>query len=114
LTTIYNFFNQYLTPPSVTTGINTSTQNVDMPLVLSPNPATSSIHLIFSQSNTGKVQIELCNQSGMLVYKTEKQYDHIGLQNETIYLDKLNLPQGIYFVKISINGMQGINKFLKK
>ncbi|HEY6914048.1 MAG TPA: hypothetical protein VI413_05175, partial [Paludibacter sp.] len=91
LTTIYNFFNQYLTPPSVTTGINTSTQNVDMPLMLSPNPATNSINLKFDQPNAGKVQIELCNQSGMLVCKTEKQYDHIGLQNETIYLDKLNL-----------------------
>lgn len=114
LSTLYNFFNQYLTPPSVATGINAPIRYIDMPLALSPNPATDTVHLIFTQANAGKVQIELCNLSGVQFYKTEKKYNHAGLQNETIQLDKLNLPQGVYFVKISTNGMQGINKFIKK
>lgn len=114
LSTVYNFFNQYLTPPSVITGLNKPIPDMDMQFSLSPNPATDAVNLIFSQANAGKVQIELCNLSGVQFYKTEKKYNHAGLQNETIQLDKLNLPQGVYFVKISTNGMQGINKFIKK
>ena len=114
LTTIYNFFNQYLTPPSVTTGIKTPLKSTDLMIALSPNPANDVVHLTFNQTNSGKVQIELCNLSGVILYKTEKQDNQIGLQDETIQLDKLNLPQGIYFIKVNTNGMEGINKFIKK
>jgi len=113
LSTLYSFFNQYLTPPSVVTGLNNPLQSIEMPVALSPNPAIDAVHLRFYLPNAGKVKIELCNLSGVVVYKTEKQYDQLGLQNETIQLDKLNLPQGVYFVKVSTNGMEGINKFIK-
>ncbi|MDD4991948.1 MAG: T9SS type A sorting domain-containing protein [Paludibacter sp.] len=43
-------------------------------------------------------------------------YDNSGPQTETetIRLDKLNLSQGVYYVKVTGNGMQGVQKLLKK
>ena len=114
LTTVYNFFNQYLTPPNVKTGIETTVQNTDLLLTLSPNPATVELTLKFSTSTVGKLNIVLYNLSGMVIYNTEKQLDNIGLQTETIRLDNLNLSQGIYYVKVISSEMQGIQKFMKK
>jgi len=49
-----------------------------------------------------------------VLYKTEKLYDHDGLQKETIQLNKLNLSQGTYFAEVFNNGILEINKFIKK
>ncbi|MHB9141328.1 MAG: T9SS type A sorting domain-containing protein [Paludibacter sp.] len=115
LSTVYNFFSQYLTPPSVKTGIDeVPGVNTEMELSSSPNPATNEVHLIFSLSKAGKVQIALCNLSGIEIYKTEKVFASVGTQNETIHLDKLNLPQGLYCVKVVADRMIGIKKFTKK
>ncbi|MFA5047188.1 MAG: T9SS type A sorting domain-containing protein [Paludibacter sp.] len=115
LSTVYNFFSQYLTPPSVKTGIDeVPGVNTEMQLSSSPNPATNEVHLIFSLPKAGKVQIALCNLSGIEIYKTEKVFASVGTQNETIHLDKLNLPQGLYCVKVVADRMIGIKKFTKK
>ena len=116
LTTVYNFFNQYLTPPSVVTGIDNPVQLVTngMQLALSPNPATDKLQLTFNLTEGGKAQIVLYNLSGIVIYKIETPFNQPGLLSETIQLDKLNLPQGIYFVKVVNNNMQGIQKFMKK
>jgi hypothetical protein len=114
LATVYNFFNQYLTPPSVTTGTDNPVQGIDIPLALSPDPATDKVELTFKLTVAGNAQIVLCNLSGIVLYKTEKCYGNAGQQNETLYLNSLNLPQGIYFVKVVTDGMQGVKKLLKK
>lgn len=116
LTTVYNFFNQYLNPPSVLTGLNDPVQEnvADIQLVLSPNPAIDQVQVKFNLANAGKVQIVLYNLSGIVLYKTEKLYDTTGLQSETISINKLNLPQGIYVVKLVTEGMQGIKKLMLK
>ena len=116
LTTVYNFFNQYLTPPSVVTGLNDPVQLSvpDIQLDVSPNPVLNQVQLTFSLAAAGKVNICVSNLSGILLYKSEKQYDNTGLQQETIQIDKLSLPQGIYFVKVGNSGMQGMKKFMKK
>ena len=114
LSAVYNFFNQYLTPPNVKTGIETTLQNTDLLLTLSPNPATVELTLKFSTSTVDKLNIVLYNLSGLVIYNTEKQLDNIGLQTETIRLDNLNLSQGIYYVKVISSEMQGIQKFMKK
>ncbi|WP_291125137.1 T9SS type A sorting domain-containing protein [Flavobacterium sp. UBA6031] len=115
LSTVYNFFNQYLTPPSVKTGIDEVPGfNTEIQLSSSPNPATNEVNLIFSLPRAGKVQIALCNLSGIAIFKTEKVYDSVGQHNETIHLNRLNLPQGLYCVKVFADGMIGIKKFTKK
>ena len=116
LTTVYNFFSKYLTPPSVTTGIDDPVQIVttDLKLTISPNPASSEVLISFTLAKPGKVEIELCNLLGIVLYKTEKLYDHDGLQKETIQLNKLNLSQGTYFAEVFNDGILEINKFIKK
>ena len=113
LTTVYNFFNQYLTPPNVTTGIENQLQNSALSLTLSPNPATTDVTLKFNVSTIAKINITLYNLAGIELYKSEKQVDNTGMQNETIHLENLNLSQGIYYVKVQTNEMQGIQKLLK-
>jgi len=114
LSTVYTFFNKYLTPPSVTTGINNPMRTDNLQLTLAPNPAIDELQLTFSLSKAGKGQIVLCNLSGIVLYKSERNFVNTGLQNETIHLDELSLPQGIYFVKVVSEGVQGIMKFAKK
>ncbi len=119
LTKLYNFFNQYLKADSMKVGIfppymETGKNENNMSLTLSPNPATHVVHLIFNLTNAGKVQVELCNLSGVVLYKTEKFRDHIGRQSESIYLNKLNLPKGIYYAKVLTEGAQGIKKLFKE
>jgi dienelactone hydrolase len=111
---VYDFFNKYLTPPSVTTDINNPIKNIDMQLSLSPNPATDKVQLTFSLSNAGKVNVELYNLLGIMLYTNEKQVNDSGSQYETIYFDKLNLSQGIYSVKVVSEGIHTIKKFMKE
>lgn len=119
LTKLYNFFNLYLKTEPTQTGIYTnyrenSKDSNNMSIALSPNPANDEMQLIFSLTKAGKVQIELCNLSGIVLFKTEKLYDRVGLQSETIHLNQLNLQYGIYFVKVVTEGVRGTKKFIKE
>jgi uncharacterized protein YlaN (UPF0358 family) len=49
-----------------------------------------------------------------MLYKTERKDGFAGLQSETIHLDNLKLPQGIYFVKVITDRMLGIQKLVIK
>jgi hypothetical protein len=113
LTTIYTFFKHYLTPPNITTGLN-DLKLSSMKMQLYPNPAIDELNLTFIIPSAVKVNIALYNLSGIELSKAERVYDNSGPQTETIRLDNLNLSQGIYYVKVVMDGMQGIQKFLKK
>lgn len=112
LTTVYNFFNKYLTPPSVSTGLDDDIQIAAFDLQLAPNPAIDKVKVLFSLTTSGKVTIALYDISGTIEYKNETQYDMAGVQNEIIQLDKLKLSKGIYFIKVGINGTQGVKKLI--
>lgn len=116
LATVYNFFNQYLTPPSVLTKLENPPQNSDsdMQLSVSPNPATEKLQLKYNISAPGRVNIALYNLSGIKLYSTENQTKNTGIQTETICFENLNLSAGIYYIKVLSGGMQRIQKFLKK
>jgi len=116
LTSVYTFFNKYLTPPSVITGLNDPLQSIsnNMQLALSPNPATDEVKISFSLAVEAKVQIILCNLAGIVLYKTDRLVDEVGLQRETINLDALNLQQGMYFVKVVTSGVQEVKKLVKR
>ncbi len=121
LSTVYDFFKIYLTPPFVNDSTNTAVHSVfsdnntgNLSLILSPNPASDELKLNFVLPNSGKVEIEVCNLLGKVLFQTEKMVDSSGLKNETIQLDNLKLIPGIYYAKVSINGKSGLQKFLKK
>lgn len=119
LSELYTFFNYYLNlKDSIPTGIgalNTEkikNENV-IPLDLLPNPASNEMQIKMTLAKTDKVQIVISGISGNILFKTEKEYKHAGLQSETIYLQELALPQGIYFVKVLAGNRQGMKKFIK-
>jgi hypothetical protein len=112
LTTVYTFFKQYLTPPSMATGIVVPTEKT-IPLTLSPNPTSNKVQLTFNLSKPGDVRLELYNLSGRMLYKNEKHVECAGIQTDTINLAALNLAEGVYYVKVDAGGFQGINKFVK-
>ncbi|MBN1187969.1 MAG: T9SS type A sorting domain-containing protein [Bacteroidales bacterium] len=91
--------------------IKVNTRNI--PLSLSPNPVSDEMNILFSLAKAGKVEIEVYNLSGIMLYKTEKLCCQAGPQSETINIDELNLPQGIYFMKLSSDSMQGFREFVK-
>jgi hypothetical protein len=113
LSKLYTFFDQYLKTDTLTSLSSVSTRKSTLSLTLSPNPATSELQISFNLNKTGKVQMALYNLSGIVLYKTEKQYDRVGLQNDTINLDKLNVSQGLYYVKVIFDGIQDIQNFIK-
>jgi dienelactone hydrolase len=112
LTTVYDFFNKYLTPPSVKTAIF-PVYTETLSFTLSPNPCSDKIRLTFNLTLAAKVLIELYNTAGVMLYKTEENCNALGVQSETIQLDELNLTQGVYFLKVASESLQGVQKFIK-
>ena len=119
LTKLYNFFKQYLNPPSVNdnsteTGAKLRrSENKEMSLTLSPNPVTDEIQIDFNLTKAGKAQFFLCDLSGSVLYKVEADYDLVGQQRKALSINKLNLSQGTYCIKVVAEGMQGVKKFIK-
>lgn len=114
LSTVYAFFTKYLTPPDVTTALSNATLLSDIDMQVSPNPTTDEVHLAFTLPGAGKVNIVVYNMSGIMLSNTEKQYNSFGLQSETIHLNNLHLAQGIYYLKVIGNGMQGVKRIIKQ
>jgi hypothetical protein len=112
LTKVYNFFKTYLTPPSMAAGL---AQTVDRVLSLSvlPNLASNTIQLTFTLAQAGTVQIELFDISGKVWYKNEKYFERTGLQSDTIHLAAPPLSNGVYYVRVTAGGVQGLSKFVK-
>ena len=85
----------------------------DTPLMVSPNPASNELQLSFNISKADNLQITMYSLSGNVIYQKDKQYYLPGLHHETLKLTELNLPKGIYYVKVSGKESQGIKKFIK-
>lgn len=125
LSELYAFFEQYLSPPKIilkdtTKPSGLGTINGDdewshhnIPFKLFPTSAVNELRILIPLVDTGKVKISLCNLSGLTVFKMDKYYDQIGSISETIHLNELSLPEGVYIVKVSTTRKQGIKKFIK-
>ncbi|MFA9390211.1 MAG: T9SS type A sorting domain-containing protein [Prolixibacteraceae bacterium] len=95
-------------------GIGAIADRDNLPLALAPNPATDRLQISFNLPKADKVQLVMYSLTGKVLYKTEKQYNSKGQHSETIQLNKLDLHNGIYFVKVFTEDMQGIKKFVKE
>ena len=112
LATVYDFFNIYLTPPSVKTAVlPVYTERLD--LTLSPDPCIDKVRLTYSLAHADKIKIQLYNMAGVMLYETERSCEALVVQSETIQLEELNLKQGVYFIKIASENTQGVQKFIK-
>ncbi len=114
LTTVYNFFQTYLTPPSVYTGIVGMKINNEFSLTISPNPVQNELKFSFNMNNGGKVNYTIYDVSGTVVYKTEKMFLYGGSQTESLSLNKMSLTNGLYFLKVENAGNNSIQAFAKK
>jgi hypothetical protein len=121
LTQLYNFFVQYLIPPTLhfkpdtTPQINSagkiSTYRTDA--VFFPNPAKDMIAFKFKLEKSSTVKFMLCNISGQIVYTQEKQFLESGQHSETIDLRSLNVAPGIYFANAIMGDRYLGWKFIK-
>lgn len=113
---LYQFFDQYLSPPSLildTTQTDLSFAVMqELPLVLSLNTLNKELLLSFSLSGASEVQILLYDMAGMLLFSTVKACERVGVQTARIHLDKLRLQQGVYHVKVLGGGRIGTEKFV--
>ncbi|MBN2164812.1 MAG: T9SS type A sorting domain-containing protein [Marinilabiliaceae bacterium] len=112
LNKLYNFFNEKFALSTEIKQHNTDKPNNNS-LTIYPNPANRETQVSFSLTQANKVQITLRNQLNVVIFQTDKQYQ-AGLNNTTINLDKLQLPEGIYFLTINVNNKSSIQKLLKK
>lgn len=112
LTQMYNFFSQYLTPPSIYTGLEAVNLESENPFTLSVNYENNKLNLRYKLNNAGKTCIIIYNLSGIELYKSEKTND-IETQSITLDLSDLNLGSGMYFVKVYSSGLQSTKRFVK-
>lgn len=114
LTQVYTFFSNYLEPPLLTSVGHYKFQSdySGLSLSIAPNPVSDRLNFQFNLKNTGCVRIALSNMSGSVVYFAEKQYEKTGLMSESIRLSELNLPCGIYTIRISASELSGSARFI--
>lgn len=113
LATMYDFFNEYMTDTTNTSAVITKNTH-NLKILLSPNPAKDEIQLQFNIDKAGSLSIEVCNLSGKVFYQSERMYKNGGVKSETLNLETLSIPAGIYLLKISGVGKNGVNKFIRK
>jgi hypothetical protein len=94
--------------------LNTPEALPEIDMQVTPNPTSDEVRLTFNLTAAGPVNIILYNLSGIMLSNTEKQYDSFGIQSETIPLNNLHLTQGIYYLRVVSNGMQGVKKIIKQ
>jgi len=78
---------------------------------VSPNPFQDNFSVTYSVQKDADITIALMNSVGQLVY-SEKQNSIKGL-NRFDYNEGSNLPNGVYFVRISFNDKVQIKKIIK-
>ncbi|MCB9290596.1 MAG: T9SS type A sorting domain-containing protein [Lewinellaceae bacterium] len=66
-----------------------------------PNPATSRVDISFASNIEGKARIQLRNLAGMVVLEDSRQVEK---GSNTIQLQGLNLPGGVYFLQLFAGG----------
>ena len=78
-----------------------------IPVTIYPNPAGQNVHVLFGDLKGEAVIMNLYSATGILVY-SEKVYG-----SSTMNIS--NLPQGMYFIKMTTNnGLQSSSKLIKE
>lgn len=87
-----------------TSGVN-DTLNNNVRISIYPNPATSMVNIKTNNANDENMQVQLMNSLGQCVLKLSS------LEN-TIELNTLNLPRGIYYLNITTPSMNKAEKLI--
>jgi hypothetical protein len=76
-----------------------------------PNPATSSTSIHFNLNETAELEIDLIDGQGRIVKSFGSQKVDAGAQN--IILNLTDIENGVYFVRVGINGDFKFSQFVK-
>ena len=75
-----------------------------------PNPATDHLHIELSNAISGAYELSVFDAAGREIMK---QNEHISSGSSTVVVNTSNWSQGIYFVKVSKDGIQKVEKIVK-
>jgi hypothetical protein len=84
-----------------TNGLDTEVSEAGSPLAVYPNPATDVINYTYELEEKAGVLVKLYSQQGQCVYQQQYEAQVAGTYTEQIYE---NLPAGIYYLSLNING----------
>jgi hypothetical protein len=84
----------------------------DLSFNISPNPATDKFNIAFSLKSAGSVLIELYNSLGIKVKTTNAGLQAAGKQTVQIDISKEQLPSGLYFVSLSVDGARSTKRII--
>lgn len=122
---LYDFFTEYLSPPSLKIKNDTTSTKVTPPfenkseassgmkLSVFPNPVHNVLQVQFTTTAPGLVQISILNMNGTLLSSTSTYLSTVGVNRESIQMTGLNLNQGPFLVTVILNGEQRTRKFIK-
>ena len=79
------------------------------PISIHPNPANDQLMVTFTSMMEGKVQIQARSLNGQVVINRMQE---IGKGKNTIMLDGLSLPDGLYFLQIFTSDALQSAKFI--
>lgn len=95
---------------SVPTGVNELTESVS--LRVSPNPTDGKVNIHFVLSNVADIQYQVTDILGKTITRSSLQKYETGEHN--IELNLTQLPQGIYFLQLEMNGQKMARKIIKE
>lgn len=113
ISSVYDFFRTYLTPPSVYTEINNKILKY-YGIKIWPNPVNENMNLSFDTGNASKVNIDVYNISGENIGRIERVVSNAGIQTETISLSEFQLPKGFYYLKVKADENTESALFMKQ
>ena len=60
------------------------------------------------------MKIELCNLIGMALFSIDRTYNQAGQQTDTIRFNEMNLSNGFYSLKLNVNGVNTVKRFINE
>jgi hypothetical protein len=93
----------------------TATPNISLPTLhttisISPNPVSQAAILKYQLPESGKVQVKLLSQAGVVVDGLFNGWQNKGQQQ--LIINKKGLPPGVYHISIQSNQKQKTQTFL--
>ena len=78
--------------------------------VLYPNPVTDNFSIELTNSQTGKMNVQIINVSGQILHSLMLNKD---IQSTQFTLPASDLPKGVYFVQVHVGNWSDIKRFVK-
>ncbi len=100
--------NTAITKVVLPTGVATAVAVVEWNVY--PNPASGDVKVSFTLKQDAVVKSELFNTTGQLVFSEQSNYAY---GSHEIRLPVADLPKGVYYIRLSVNGNVMVKKVVK-